>query len=133
LYAGRSIEFRYPDNWRISEETDSITVAPYDGFVSGSLAYGMTIATFDAQDNRFFGRNSFVTPGTRPDSSKLANATDQIIEQLRQSNQNTRLMRNGGGKRLDGAQAMVVALANDSRAGGTEPDWLGTAFSREVL
>ena len=59
LYAGRSIEFRYPDNWRISEETDSITVAPYDGSVSGSLAYGMTIATFGAQDNRFFGRNSF--------------------------------------------------------------------------
>ena len=133
LYAGRSIEFRYPDNWRVSEETDSLTVAPYDGFVSGSLAYGMTIATFDAQDNRFFGRNSFVTPGARPDNSRLANATDQLIDQLRQSNPNMRVIRNSGGRRVDGAQAMVVELTNDSPAGGSETDWLVTVFDRRGL
>jgi len=131
-YAGRSIEFRYPDNWRVSEETDSITVAPYDGFVSGSLAHGMRIATFDAQD-RSFGRNSFVTPGARPDNSRLANATDQLIDQLRQSNPNMRVIRNRSGKRVDGAQAMVVELTNDSPAGGTETDWLVTVFDRNGL
>ena len=47
-YRGRDIEFRYPDNWRVSEERDSIAIGPDNGFVSGSLAYGMLTGAFHA-------------------------------------------------------------------------------------
>src|SRR5262249_10355020 len=67
LYQGRDIEFRYPDNWSVSEQGDSIDVAPDGGTVSGSIAWGMTIATFDPQSTNYFGRNSFTAPGSRVD------------------------------------------------------------------
>src|SRR5437870_1605711 len=63
-YQGRDIEFRYPDDWRVSEQGDTISIAPDNGFASGSLAYGMTIASFQPANDRFFGRNSFTVPGT---------------------------------------------------------------------
>src|SRR5262249_18733584 len=94
LYGGRDIEFRYPDNWRITEDGDSILLAPDAGFVSGSLAYGMTIGTFDPQADRHFGQNSFAVPGGRTDSTSLANATDQLIDHLRQSNPTIQVVRN---------------------------------------
>ena len=81
-YQGRDIEFRYPDNWRVSEQGDTISVAPDNGFVSGSLAYGMTIARFQPTNDRFFGRNSFTVPGTRPDTNTLDNASNQLIDDL---------------------------------------------------
>jgi len=128
VYRGRDIEFRYPDNWRVSEDGDSISAAPDAGFVSGSLAYGMTIGIFDPQVDRYFGRNSFNVPGSRADSTALANATDQLIDHLRQSNPNMRVIRSGERTRVDGDQAMVVELANDSPIGGTETDWLVTVL-----
>src|SRR5262249_52774456 len=72
LDRGRDIGFRYPENWRASEDGDTISVAPDGGIVSGSLAYGMSIATFDPGDSRFSGRNSFSPPGSRADTSTLA-------------------------------------------------------------
>jgi Peptidase family M48 len=124
VYRGRDIEFRYPDNWRVVENGDSISVAPDAGFVSGSLAYGMTIATFDPQGDRYLGQNSFTVPGTRADSTTLANATNQLIDYLRQTNPNIRMARITGRTRVDDAEAMVVDLTNDSPLGGNETDWL---------
>lgn len=131
LYRGRDIEFRYPDNWRVSEEGDSISVAPDGGSVSGSMAWGMTIASFDPQGSRYFGSSSFANPGApgaRVDSTTLGNATDQLIAYLRQSNPNMRVVRNTERRRVDGAQAMVVELTSESPVGGTERDWLVTVL-----
>jgi hypothetical protein len=98
VYSGRDIEFRYPDNWRVSDNGDSISVAPDAGFVSGLLAYGMTVSSFDPNGSRYFGRNSFATPGSRVDTTSLAGATDQLIAHLQGSNPNLRVVRimNGG-------------------------------------
>jgi len=126
-YQGRDISFRYPDNWRVSDQGDSISVAPDSGVVSGSLAYGMTIAVFDPQGSRF-GRNSFQNPVGRADTTSLANATDQLIDHLQQSNANMRVVRSNERRRVDGAQAMVVELTNDSPLGGSETDWLVTVL-----
>jgi Zn-dependent protease with chaperone function len=133
LYSGRDIEFRYPDNWRVSDDGDSITIAPDDGFVSGLLAYGMTISSFDPQGSRYFGRNSFATPGTRADATTLAGATDQLIAHLQQSNRNLRMIQNHGRTRVDGQQAMVVELTNESPVGGMETDWLVTVLRPDGL
>ncbi len=127
-YRGRDIEFRYPGNWQVSDRGDSLSIAPDDGFVSGSLAYGMTIAAFQPQNSRNFGRNSFAVPGTRPDNTSLSNATDQLLDDLRQSNPNMRVVRSNERRTVDGAPAMVVELTNDSPLGGTETDWLVTVL-----
>jgi len=110
VFRGRDLEFQYPENWRVSEGSDSILIVPDNGFVSSNLAYGMTIGTFD--------------PGTRIDNSTLANATDQLIEFLRQSNPNIRMVRTVGRIRVDGAEAMVVDFTNESPTGGNETDWM---------
>jgi beta-barrel assembly-enhancing protease len=129
LYRGQDIEFRYPDNWSVSDQGDSIDVAPDGGTVSGSLAWGMTIATFDPQGTNYFGRNSFTVPGSRVDTTTtLSNATSQLIEHLQQSNRNMRVVRNTQRLRVDGQQAMVVELTNDSPIGSTERDWLVTVL-----
>jgi hypothetical protein len=127
LYTGRDIEFRHPDNWFVSEEGNSISVAPDGGILSGSLAYGMTIATFDPRDSRYFGRNSFAIPGAQLNTT-LSTATDQLLADLQQSNPNMRIVRNNERRRVNGSQAMVVELTNDSPLGGRETDWLVTVL-----
>jgi len=133
LYRGRNIEFHYPDNWRVSDQGDSISIAPEGGFATGSLAYGMTIATFDARGGRFYPRNSFTNPGSRVDNTTLANATDQLVEYLQQMNPNMRIVRSNERRRVDGLQAMVIELANNSPVGGTETDWLVTVLQPNGL
>src|SRR5262249_42732246 len=49
LYRGRDIQLRYPENWSAVDNGDFIYIAPSDGFLDGSLVYGMMIATFDPQ------------------------------------------------------------------------------------
>jgi predicted Zn-dependent protease len=109
-FRGRDLELQYPENWRVSEGSDSILIFPDNGFVSSNLAYGMTIGTF------------------RIDNSTLANATDQLIEFLRQTNPNIRMVRTLGRIRVDGAEAMVVNFTNDSPVGGNETDWMVTVL-----
>jgi hypothetical protein len=133
LYRGRDIEFRYPDNWRVSEEADTISVVPDGGFVSGSMAYGMTIGVFDARNSGYYGRNSFSSPGVRNDNSSLANATDQLVQFMQQSNPNMHVVRNSQRTRVDGMQAMVLELVNDSPVGGMETDRLVTVFQPNGL
>jgi Zn-dependent protease with chaperone function len=128
LYRGRDIEFRYPDNWFVSDRGDSIDIAPDNGRVSGSLAWGMTIATFDPRGTNYFGLNSFTAPGSRIDTTTLANATSQLIDHLQQSNPNLRVVRNTERRHVNGEPAMVVELTNDSPIGGIERDWLVTVL-----
>jgi Peptidase family M48 len=120
VFRGRDLEFQYPENWRVSEGSDSILIVPDNGFVSSNLAYGMTIGTF-------------TPPGTRIDNTTLGNATDQLIEYLRQSNPNIRMVRTVGRIRVDGAEAMVVDFTNDSPAGGNETDWMVTVLGPNGL
>jgi beta-barrel assembly-enhancing protease len=120
VFRGRDLEFQYPENWRASEGSDSILIVPDNGFVSSDLAYGMTIGTF-------------TPPGTRIDNTTLANATDQLIEYLRQSNPNIRMVRTVGRIRVDGAEAMVVDFTNDSPVGGNETDWMVTVLGPNGL
>jgi hypothetical protein len=125
-YRGNGIEFRHPDNWDVSEQGDSLSVAPEGGFVSGSMAYGMTIATFDPQDTQFFSRRSFSAPNSQLPATTLSSATDALVDHLRESNPNMRVVGNTQRRRVDGAQALVLELTNDSPTGGTERVWLVT-------
>src|SRR5262249_43236300 len=61
------LQFRYPENWRQSGQGNAITLAPDGGIVSGSLTYGMIIATYEAR------------PDPGKDRVELDLATDQLI------------------------------------------------------
>jgi hypothetical protein len=84
----------------------------------------MLMNTFspDTRSN-FFGRNSFNVPGGIVNSPNVSMATDQLIDELKRSNPNMRVVRRTQ-KRIDGFDAMTVELNNDSPVGGTEVDVL---------
>ena len=131
-YRGRDLEFRYPENWRVSEEGSAISVAPDNGFVDGSLAYGVTISTFDPEDSNLFGQFGLNPGSSRTDDTTLSRATDQLIEDLQRSNPNMREVRTST-RRVDGEAALVTELSNDSPLGGRETDWLVTVLRPDGL
>jgi predicted Zn-dependent protease len=125
FYRGVEFEIRYPDNWSI-DEGGSLILAPEGGSVGGDLAYGMMINTFIPEPERrsTFGRNDFALPGQgQVSNTTVSNATDQLIDELRRSNPNIRVVRRSS-KRVDGFDAMAVELSNTSPLGGTEVDHL---------
>ena len=123
-YQGRGIDFRYPENWRVSEDGDTISVAPDRGFVNGSMAYGMTVSIFQPQD-RYYGRNSFQTgPRSSTNVTNLSRATDQLLDHLRETNPNITVSWTDQRRRVDGREAMAMQLTNESPMGGRETDWL---------
>jgi len=129
-YQGADFEIRYPDNWNIDQRGDrqrgdNVTLAPDGGIVSGALAYGMMINTFQPESqSSLFPRNSFNAPGGPIfNSTTVANATDQLIDELRRSNPNMRIVRKTS-KRVGGFDALAVELNNDSPVGGNEIDHL---------
>jgi len=132
-YRGFDLEFRYPDNWNVTENGDSVTVAPDRGVVSGSLVRGLTIATFEPQQDRGFFGNSFNNPGRVPSGdSSLTSATNQLIEDLRRSNRNMRVVRTDS-RRIAGGAALVTELSNVSPIGGPEVDRLYTVLRSDGL
>jgi hypothetical protein len=132
-YQGRDFSIRYPSNWRVSEDADTVTIAPANGSVSGELAYGLRTGTFDPRD-RYFGQNSLNAPGSRPSQdSTLAEATDQLVEYFRRSNPNMRVVRSETRGRVDGEPSITMDITNDSPIGGRETDWLVTVLRPDGL
>lgn len=128
-YQGRDFSMRYPSNWRVSERNDVVTIAPSNGNTSDELIYGMRIATFEPQ-NSFFRRNSFNAPDSRSTSDRttLSEATDELLDYLRQSNPNMRIVRTDSRGQVDGQPSMTMEIANDMAAGGRETDRLVTVL-----
>jgi len=133
-YQGRDFSMRYPSNWRVSEDGDVITIAPSDSIVSGELAYGMRFATFEPQGSGFFGQNSLNTPSAgTSDRTTLSKATDELLNFLRRSNPNMRVVGSEQRGRVDGEASMTIDLTNDSPTGGRETDWLVTVLRPDGL
>jgi beta-barrel assembly-enhancing protease len=132
-YQGRDLSFRYPSNWRVSEDNDVITAAPPEGTVSGELAYGMRIAIFEPQGNGFLGQNSLSAPRATADKTTLSRATDDLLEYLRRSNPNIKVVGSEERGRVDGQPSMTIELTNDSPTGGKETDWLVSVLRPDGL
>jgi beta-barrel assembly-enhancing protease len=115
-YNGQNIQFRYPDNWRPYGEGSATTIAPDGGIINGSLTYGMMISTFDP-DNHGQGRIA------------LADATDQLLNDLQHSNPNMRITRSHESMRVDGRQGYLTEASNQSPGGGRETDWIVTTIA----
>src|SRR5262249_9783667 len=101
----RDMSLRHPDNWRNYGEGSAVTLAPDGGIVSGSLAYGMMIAEFEPDQDRY-------------QRTTLENATDQLLDDLRRNNPRMRIVRQHERIRVGGESAFSTELSNDSPAGG---------------
>ncbi len=116
-YSGRGFRMSYPDNWDVFEQEGTVTIAPREGVSREAVAYGAMVSAFDPYESDS-GRMS------------LSEATTQLIDQLRQSNPDTRVM--GGSRRrmnLGGAAAESVTLVGRSpMRGENELDWLVTTL-----
>jgi len=109
-----SMRFRHPDNWKEFGQGSTMTLAPDGGIVSGSLTYGMLVATYEPHNDT--GNNQI----------PLADATDQLINDLRQSNPQMRIVRNHDRMRVGGQAALSTELSNQSPSGGRETDLIVT-------
>ncbi len=118
-YQDRDLGFSYPDNWRVYEDRNSLTLAPDRGLISGQrggLAYGVLVSIFEPRRDRR-GRIT------------LEEATDQLIEDLRMSNPDIRVGQGYRRGRLSGRGALSVVMIGNSPLGGSERDWIVTTFA----
>jgi beta-barrel assembly-enhancing protease len=127
-YQGRDFSIRYPSNWRVSERDDVVTIAPSNAWSSDELIYGLRIAAFEPQ-NSFYGRNSFNAPGSNStvDRTTLRQATDELLDYLRESNPNMRVVRTESRGVVDGQSSITMEISNDTAA-GRETDRLVTVL-----
>jgi hypothetical protein len=128
-YQAPDLDFRHPENWYVTTSDGyDITIAPEGGVIGDQLAWGIRIGSFRTRGEGYFGQNSFAIPGLSSANTTLAAATDQLLNQLRQSNPNMRETRTRQRRTVDGESALVLELSNDSAIGGREVNWMVTVL-----
>ena len=130
-------EIQYPDNWRVAEARDgyAVTILPEGGAVRASsgeqaLVYGVVINHYEPFEGSVGGvysdRREPVT-GT----GHLEQATNDLVNQLVQSNRHLSLVRNSTRRQtIDGARALSVVLGGTSPV--TRAEERVTVFTREL-
>lgn len=142
----RFFRIDYPSNWRVYESAEGlgVTIAPDGGVVDGGgqekdLIYGVVVNHYepflnDVPDAN--GRFSFLgapgEPGGRIASrTKLAEATNDLVGQIVQTNPTLKLVPNSQRiDTLDGASALSLVLSGRSAVTGAEERV--TVFTREL-
>jgi hypothetical protein len=114
-YDGKIFSLNYPDNWQADRGEDSVALFPPGGMVSGSegetaQAYGASISLYVPQQVNW----------------GLIDATQELIESMRQSNPQLHVLQQTG-MNLGGNPAVSTLLQNDSPIEGQrETDHLVT-------
>jgi len=129
----------HPDNWQAYGQGDAVTIAPQNGMVNDgkgnqALAYGVVVNVYEPQSERY--GQQLQGPGSGQGAGMPAQAaTDQLVQELRQSNQNMRVVRRAVGVDFGGQRGLSTFLSNDSpiQGGGRETNWLVTLPRPEGL
>jgi hypothetical protein len=130
----------HPDNWQVRGQGDAMTIAPRGGLVADeegnqALVMGVIVNIFAPQPDSYGqalqGRGFGELAGQS--TTRLDQVTDQLVQELRLSNRNMRVIRYREVIRVDGARALSTYLSNDSPVGGRESDWLVTVEHPEGL
>ncbi len=117
-YNGGKFAIAYPENWQVERSEDSVALLPPGGIVTGpqgdsNQAYGVAISMYQP-------------PSRTASSWGLVEATNQLLDSLRQSNPNLRVTQQKG-FRLQGRPALSTSIENDSPIEGQkEQDQLVT-------
>jgi hypothetical protein len=121
-YNGNGFSIARPSNWEVfGGDGGSVTIAPRAGLVqdqSGgvAVAYGVIASYANAYHD-----------------DNLRSATDDLIGQLRQSNPAMQVSGRQQSTRVNGRNALVTTLYNQSPLGGREVDMLVTVQGRDNL
>lgn len=124
-----SFRIQYPDNWQVyGQGSSTITLVPAEGIVQTgpntppALAYGALISVFEARQQS--GRRL-----------TLADATEQLVQELQRSNPDLRVSGRGRSVRgADGRELYSLTTAGRSPlAGQEESNWIVTSFRPEGL
>jgi hypothetical protein len=128
----------YPDNWQTYGQGDAVTIAPRGGLVDDgkgnqALAYGVLVNIyephFDSPNQQRLQPEGY----GQTSGMSLESATDQLIEELRHSNQRMRIIRTHEDIQVDGQRALSTYFSNDSPLGGRETNRLVTVQHPEGL
>ncbi len=132
----------HPDNWQAHGQGDAVTITPRggladDGKGNQALVYGVIVNIYEPHwdsynqqqqqqqlQPRGYGQGSGMS---------LEEATDQLVQEFKQSNRNMRVIRYHEAIQVDGERALSTYLSNDSPTGGRETDWLITLARPEGL
>ena len=122
----------HPDNWQVFGQGDAVTIVPRNGMVNDAngnqaLAYGALVNIYDPQADRY-GQQLQGPINTQNASMTTIQATDQLIQELRQSNKSMRVVRRHEAIDVGGQRGLSTFLSNDSplQGGGRETNWLVT-------
>jgi hypothetical protein len=139
------LRINHPDNWQAYGQGEAATISPRGGMVDDgngnqALAYGVIVNIYEPHQDRYGqqlqgpGYGQGPGQGSRQDSHALLDqATDQLIQELRQSNRNMRVVRSHEDISVNGSDATSTYLSNDSPLGGRETNWLVTVQHPEGL
>ncbi len=122
---GRGFSIDYPDNWQVQENEDTVALIPPGGIVNvaesgAAQAYGASISRFQPQ-------------GSTHGNWGLAEATQQVLDTMRESNPNLRVIKQSGIE-LQERPALSTWLGNDSPLQSQrERDLLVTARQNNML
>jgi beta-barrel assembly-enhancing protease len=123
-YQGASFRMNYPSPWQVTDATRTgATLAPTGGFGAFGLAYGAVVGTVQAN-------------GAIMDADSLANATEQLAQQLSQQNGGLQQVGAIQTLKLSGQMANTLELRGRSpvvQNGSTLPEreWLVTVASQD--
>jgi beta-barrel assembly-enhancing protease len=128
------LRINHPDNWQAYGQGDAMTITPRGGLISDAhgnqaLAYGVIVNIFeprrDSYGQQLQGRG--YEQGTRQDAAtRLDQSTDLLVQELRLSNRNMRVIRYREVIYVGNDRALSTYLSNDSPLGGRETNWLVT-------
>ena len=136
------LRISHPDNWQVYGQGDALTIAPPGGLIDDgqgnqALAYGVIVNIFDPQSNSYGGQQlqgpGYGQGSAQASATRLQQSTDRLVQELRLSNRDMRMIRRGEAVRVDGAPALSTYLSNSSPFGGRETDWLVTMEHPEGL
>lgn len=129
------LRIEHPDNWQAYGQGDAMTITPRNGLINDSqgnqaMAYGAIVNIFEPRTYTNYGQRlqgpTYGEGSAAATTSRLDQATDELVQELRLSNRNMRVIRYREVIRVDGSQALSTYLSNDSPLGGRETDWLVT-------
>ncbi len=113
----------YPDNWQVfGDQNSEVTIAPRSGISGNALAYGVIVSAFQPE---------------RSGDINLNDATQQLLNQLHQSNPELRRVGNTESYTINGMPARSVMLSgaspivNRNNKPIRERDWLVTVQDRD--
>jgi Zn-dependent protease with chaperone function len=121
-YYGAGFAIAYPDNWEAQKSQDGVTLAPPGGVLTGpqgewAQAYGASVTQY-VPPKKGWG---------------LIEATEQLIESIRQSNPNLRVVKRAS-LAIKGQPALSALLENDSPLEGQkETDQLVTLRAKDAM